>query len=255
MVTTELFPGRLVVATPDLKDPHFERTVVLVVAHERHGTLGVILNRATEVPVSEVLRPWAGLAGDPPVLFEGGPVQPDSAICLALAVALPGSGTEWPGTEWPETDRPGTEWPGTDRPGTGFPEWEIPGVEAQGAEFPGAGFGGAELPNSGLPGAYFPGAELPGWTRVIGALGTVDLSGNPEALGPGVGQLRVFAGYAGWDAGQLEAEVAEGSWLVFDALPGDAFVEQPDDLWAMVLRRQGGLTAAVAAFPPDPSLN
>jgi putative transcriptional regulator len=42
---------------------------------------------------------------------------------------------------------------------------------------------------------------------------------------------------------------------VFDGLPGDAFFPRPDDLWSMVLRRQGGLLAAIALFPSDPSLN
>jgi putative transcriptional regulator len=53
----------------------------------------------------------------------------------------------------------------------------------------------------------------------------------------------------------LEEEVSSGSWFVFDALPGDPFVSRPDDLWAMVLRRQGDILAAVAHFPPDVSLN
>ena len=67
--------------------------------------------------------------------------------------------------------------------------------------------------------------------------------------------IRVFAGYAGWSPGQLEDEIDGGSWFVFDALPGDAFVDRPDDLWPMVLRRQGGMLAAVAHFPADPALN
>lgn len=79
----ESLAGRLLVATPALRDPNFERTVVLVVAHEEGGALGVVLNRATEVPVSEVLAGWASLAGEPPVVFEGGPVTPEAAICLA----------------------------------------------------------------------------------------------------------------------------------------------------------------------------
>jgi len=62
----------------------------------------------------------------------------------------------------------------------------------------------------------------------------------------------IFAAFA---AGQLEEEISSGSWFVFDALPGDAFVERPDDLWPMVLRRQGGILAAVAHFPPDVALN
>src|SRR5207237_4419773 len=72
----ESLTGRLLVATPSLKDPNFERTVVLLVAHEEGGALGVVLNRATEVPVADVLEGWAPLAGEPAVVFEGGPVQP-----------------------------------------------------------------------------------------------------------------------------------------------------------------------------------
>src|SRR6266540_998792 len=72
----ESLTGRLLVATPALRDPNFERTVVLLVAHEDGGALGVVLNRATEVPVAEVLGNWGALAGEPAVVFEGGPVQP-----------------------------------------------------------------------------------------------------------------------------------------------------------------------------------
>src|SRR5215510_10805448 len=79
----ESLVGHLLVATPALRDPNFERTVVLLVAHEEGGALGVVLNRATEVPVAEVLEGWAGLACEPSVVFEGGPVQPEAAICLA----------------------------------------------------------------------------------------------------------------------------------------------------------------------------
>ena len=74
----ESMAGRLLVATPALKDPNFDRTVVLLVAHEPGGALGVVLNRATEVAVAEVLADWGGLARDPAVVFEGGPVQPEA---------------------------------------------------------------------------------------------------------------------------------------------------------------------------------
>ncbi|QSB17465.1 YqgE/AlgH family protein [Natronosporangium hydrolyticum] len=89
--------GSLLVATPLLRDPSFERTVVLLVAHESGGAMGVVLNRATEVPVSEVLGGWGGLADDPAVLFEGGPVQPDSAICVArIRAGVDGQGADRP---------------------------------------------------------------------------------------------------------------------------------------------------------------
>jgi putative transcriptional regulator len=179
--------GQLLVATPALKDPNFDRTVVLLVAHELGGALGVVLNRATEVPVSEVLGGWESFARDPAVLFEGGPVQPESAICLARM-------------------RTSTE-------------------------------------------------RMKGFHRVSGSVGTVDLSVDPERLRDRVSGIRVFAGYSGWSSGQLEEEIAGGSWFVLDALPGDAFMDRPDDLWPMVLRRQGGIMAAVAHFPPDVALN
>ncbi|GIJ77879.1 putative transcriptional regulator [Micromonospora phaseoli] len=184
---TESMTGKLLVATPALKDPNFDRTVVLLVAHEPGGALGVVLNRATEVPVADVLRDWGDLARHPAVLFEGGPVQPDSAICLARM-----------------------------RP---------------------------------------PVRRLKGFQQVSGAVGTLDLSVDPQRLRDNVQSIRVFAGYAGWGTGQLEQEIEDGSWFVLDALPGDAFVERPDDLWPMVLRRQGGMMAAVAHFPPDVALN
>jgi putative transcriptional regulator len=78
--------GRLLVATPLLADPNFRRTVVLVVEHEpNEGTLGVVLNRPTEVSVGQVLEPWTDLASGPSVVFTGGPVSPTSALALARA--------------------------------------------------------------------------------------------------------------------------------------------------------------------------
>jgi putative transcriptional regulator len=79
--------GELLVATPLLGDPNFRRTVVLVVEHEPgEGTLGVVLNRPTEVSVGQVLEPWTDLATGPSVVFTGGPVAPTSALALALAI-------------------------------------------------------------------------------------------------------------------------------------------------------------------------
>lgn len=81
--------GRLLVATPLLGDPNFRRSVVLVVEHElSEGTLGVVLNRPTEIPVGRVLEQWTDLVTDPSVVFRGGPVQPESALALAL---IPGT--------------------------------------------------------------------------------------------------------------------------------------------------------------------
>jgi putative transcriptional regulator len=69
-------------------------------------------------------------------------------------------------------------------------------------------------------------------------------------------RARVFAGYAGWGPGQLEAELAEeGGWIVEPALPSDPFTEEPASLWSTVLRRKGGEYALLATMPVDPSMN
>ena len=66
---------------------------------------------------------------------------------------------------------------------------------------------------------------------------------------------RIFVGYAGWSAGQIEAELEEETWIVVPAHADDVFSDEPDALWSAVLRRQGGPLALLATMPPDPSLN
>jgi putative transcriptional regulator len=77
--------GDLLVATPTLLDPNFERTVVLVLDVDEAGALGVVLNRPSAVPVAEILPEWGDLAGTPEVLFQGGPVSPDSALAVGIS--------------------------------------------------------------------------------------------------------------------------------------------------------------------------
>lgn len=178
--------GRLLVATPGLVDMNFFRSVVLVVEHTAEGAAGVILNRPSETELSEgPLEAWSPLAAEPPLVFVGGPVAPESAVCLART-----------------------------------------GVAS----------------------------EPTGWEQVVGNLGVLDLSLGADEL-RGVDRLRVFAGYAGWGGGQLEAELEEGSWYVLDADPEDALTPIPGALWRFVLRRQRGKLALIANFPADPSMN
>jgi putative transcriptional regulator len=79
--------GKLLVATPELEDPNFYRTVVLVLQHNDEGALGIVLNRPTDAGVSDPLPAWAPLAVEPAVVFVGGPVQPDAAIGLGRRAA------------------------------------------------------------------------------------------------------------------------------------------------------------------------
>lgn len=184
--------GRLLAASPQLGDPNFRRTVVLIVEDDtEEGTLGVILNRPTEVPLDQVLEPWTSLATGPQVVFRGGPISPNSALALALAL-------------------------GSDDP-----------------------VGWRSLDSSPL----------------MSRIGLVDLGAPPELLVGGITSMRVFAGYAGWGAGQLQDEIDEGAWFVLPGEPKDAFAAEPERLWQEVLRRQGGELALVATFPDDPIWN
>jgi putative transcriptional regulator len=74
--------GQLLVATPVLGDPNFERTVVLMLEHDEEGALGVVLNRPSSLPVAEILPDWAGVVDEPAMVFHGGPVGGDSALGL-----------------------------------------------------------------------------------------------------------------------------------------------------------------------------
>ena len=75
--------GTLLLANTDLLEPTFRRSVIYVVEHNDGGTLGVVLNRASETAVYNVLPQWAKLATKPKTMFIGGPVKRDAALCLA----------------------------------------------------------------------------------------------------------------------------------------------------------------------------
>ena len=85
--------------------------------------------------------------------------------------------------------------------------------------------------------------------------GLIDLDTPPQLVAGGIASFRVFAGYAGWGPGQLQAEIDEGAWYVLAAEPADVFDPAPEQLWGAVLRRSGGALALVATYPDDPSLN
>ena len=94
-----------------------------------------------------------------------------------------------------------------------------------------------------------------GFREVAGQLGLVDLDTPVELLGGSLQGLRIFAGYAGWGADQLDGEIAEGSWYVVPSQPLDVFRIDPGELWRDVLRRQPGELAWHSTRPVDPDLN
>ena len=180
---SESLRGRLLIAGPALVDPNFRRTVLLVVAHDDDGAVGLVLNRVSEVEVAEAVPELAGLVDADATVSFGGPVQQEAVVVLA---------------EWDDVD------------------------EAGDILFADVGLMGAD-------------AEL-------------------ERIQAATRRVRIFAGYAGWSAGQLDAELEEPSWIVADPIADDVFGDNAD-LWATVLRRLGGAFAFVATMPEDPSLN
>jgi putative transcriptional regulator len=117
--------------------------------------------------------------------------------------------------------------------------------------------GGPVQQEGALALARIGGLPLPdsGFQPVVDGFGVVDLETDSELLTPHLAGMRVYAGYAGWGPGPLDAEVAEGAWYVVDGAPDDVFCSRPEVLWRDVLRRQGGDLALVSTFPPDPTLN
>lgn len=170
-------------------DSNFRRTVVFIIDHRDEGSLGVVLNRPSDVPVDDVLPQWGEHVVPPHEVFLGGPVEKKTALCLAALRT---------------------------------------GEDSE---------------------------QLTGVIGVRGPVALVDLDTDPGELRDRVRGLRVFAGYAGWDAEQLSGEIERGDWLVFPALPEDVIASPEGDLWARVLRRQGMPTALMATHPGDVQLN
>src|SRR5258708_11633667 len=88
----------LLLAMPQVLDPFFHRSVVLLVRHEEEGSFGFIVNRPTGIKVSEILKgmevDWQGPADA--VAYFGGPVQPQLGTVL-FGPAAAESGDEFEG--------------------------------------------------------------------------------------------------------------------------------------------------------------
>lgn len=184
-MTAALAKGMLLVASPPLVDPNFDRTVVLLLEHGPAGAVGVVLNRPSEIAVAEAVPGWELLVAEPGRIFAGGPVAEDAAIAL----------------------------------------------------------GSARRPDAGA-----------GWAPLVGDVGTIDLHRDPFDAISDIAEVRIFAGYAGWGAGQLERELAANAWVVVPAEPHDV-LGPAEDLWRRVLLRQGGSVAWLANAPLDPTMN
>lgn len=131
----------------------------------------------------------------------------------------------------------------------------LPGWEPVAATPPVVFVGGPVAPTGALALGTVTSGDVEGWTPVLGPVGLLDLSRAPAEAGSEVARARLFAGHAGWTAGQLEGEIAAGGWFVVDAEPDDALFSDPAQLWPAVLARQPGRLAWFANCPADPRDN
>lgn len=99
------------------------------------------------------------------------------------------------------------------------------------------------------------GSDPVGISLLFGSLGVVDLDVPPDLVTAGASGLRVFAGYSGWQAGQLEAEIGAGAWYVVESEPRDPFTADHGGLWRQVLSRQAGALALLSTHTPHPERN
>lgn len=179
--------GSLLLAGVGIIDGIFDQSVVLMLDVDDEGALGVVLNRVSEIELGSVLPQWSDLTSEPHVLFDGGQVSRNGAVCLAVPTD--------------ETEEPA------------------------------------------------------GWRRLFGNVGLLHLDTPVELVADAFKYLRIFAGYAGWSPGQLEGELARGSWHVATALDTDAFDADPGTLWRRTMHRQSGDVAIFATWPADPEAN
>jgi putative transcriptional regulator len=114
--------------------------------------------------------------------------------------------------------------------------------------------GGPVQPQALVVLAEFSDPEAAAWI-VVADVGFVGAETDHRDLGAVVRRGRVYAGYSGWGAGQLEAELEEEAWIVEPPLPAELFYADPEALWQDVLARKGGQFTLLARMPDDPSLN
>lgn len=167
--TEEPAKGKFLIAGPEMRDPNFSETVVLLLEYDETGALGLIINWPTEMPADQVLPDIEGLAEDRHRVFIGGPVQRGQITLLVQADEAPRDARH---------------------------------VFAD---------------------IYFSGSG--------------DLLRRLASEADFEGQFRLYLGFAGWGAGQLDAELARGGWRV---LPGEApivFDPSPETVWSELVER------------------
>lgn len=116
--------------------------------------------------------------------------------------------------------------------------------------------GGPVGTNCALGLAIAAGSAQPlGWQPISGSIGLQDLDTPQELVAAQLQGMRIFAGYAGWESGQLEDEITDDAWFVVDAYPQDIVAANASGLWRSILRRQRNDLVYLSTYVDDPTLN
>lgn len=84
----ESYRGQFLISAKQLRDPNFFKTVVLLLEHNQHGAMGLVVNRPSSVTVSQVLSEHFELPETGELVFMGGPVEPGNLFILHNADEL-----------------------------------------------------------------------------------------------------------------------------------------------------------------------
>ncbi len=177
--------GRVLISEPFLPGNYFSRSIVLLVAHSKKGSVGFILNKKTEMQIQDYLSGFNDIDSD---IYVGGPVATDSIYFIhKRADLIPGSIHVLEDIHW--------------------------------------------------------GGDFDEMRRLIN-LGII----NTE-------EVRFFLGYSGWDAGQLEREIKENSWLVNDVDSTLVMKDLGAESWVEFVKKVGKRYVIWENYPENPSLN
>src|SRR5512134_3305394 len=83
--STRLRPGLFLYAAPGIADSRFAESVVLLIRHGPEGSMGLVVNRRTEMPLGEALEGVEEARGSDLRVYWGGPVQPEAILALVRA--------------------------------------------------------------------------------------------------------------------------------------------------------------------------
>ncbi len=163
----QLEKGDILVANEKLADPNFAESVILLVQYDSEdGTVGLIVNRRTDIPLSKIFPKVKHASEDP--VYMGGPVEMTAVLALLRLSQKTDQATE--------------------------------------------------------------------------VVGDIHVTGAKELIEKSIGsraepsKFRIYLGYAGWAAGQLEAEVRAGAWTVLHRRASVVFDDNPDSLWQRLTR-------------------